>query len=478
MEDPLLGKPARNRPVTHISLNLLSGMLLSMRVVPDGRDGNVVFGRTLRWGEADDGRGVTVARGEEFTIPKGRLVVQLDHIDSLSELGPGGYAPVANTIWTWYQVGPHPDAGVYRALLSLARRVDTAHELWAIAVKQRKEALDTWLGVTLPPDIVALLLRAHPDFEAVASFAADISPDGRLTTDWLAAGPAGVALIRDGSVTLLAGGEIDSLATHRYLSGGRLVAQRNGSVRLLARYSGARLASAEEFAQAANRVLRSGATGALEREAAPAAEPVAEPMQEEAPAAGGRVLPRLFAMMPASKYWRVPVIAVALAAGAAVMTPLLAGRFLFDEVLAPDGRFAGRLLLAVGLILLTLLAEVGAKVTWGWTNAAFIHDLEVTLKRSAVGSLQRLSMRFYSARHTGEMMTRLEQDASDIALLFHIIAPSALTGGLFLAGSLVAMLALDWQLAAAAILPFPLLFIVLTRIDIVVVSARYGRHPQ
>ena len=49
-------------PVTHISLNLPSGMLLSMRVVPDGRDGNVVFGRTLRWGEADDGRGVPVAR--------------------------------------------------------------------------------------------------------------------------------------------------------------------------------------------------------------------------------------------------------------------------------------------------------------------------------------------------------------------------------------------------------------------------------
>ena len=320
--------------------------------------------------------------------------------------------------------------------------------------------------MTLPPDIVALLLRAHPDFEAVASFAADISPDGRLTDDWLAAGPAGVALIRNGGVTLLAADEIDSIATHRYLSGGRLVAQRNGSVRLLARYSGARLAAAEEFAQAANRVLRSGAPGALEQEASPTAEPVAEPVQEAAPAAGGRVLPRLFAMMPASKYWRVPVIAVALAAGAgaAVMAPLLAGRFLFDEVLAPEGRFAGRLLLAVGLILLALIAEVAAKVTWGWTNAAFIHDLEVTLKRSAFGSLQRLSMRFYSARHTGEMMTRLEQDASDIALLFHIIAPSALTGGLFLAGSLVVMLALDWQLAAAAILPFPLLFIVFRRI--------------
>ena len=246
--------------------------------------------------------------------------------------------------------------------------------------------------MTLPSDIAALLRRVEPEFEAVASFAADISPDGRLTTVWLAVGAAGVAVVRDGRVTLLAAGEIDRLATHPYLSGGRLVAQRDGGVRLLARYSGARLAAAEAFAQAANRVLRSGAPDALEREAVPAAETGSEPAPEAA-AADGRVLPRLFAMMPPSKYWRVPVIAVALAAaaGAAVMAPLIAGRFLFDEVLAPDGRFAGRLLLAVGLILLALLAEVGARVTWGWTNAAFIHDLEVTSSapRSARCSVSR-----------------------------------------------------------------------------------------
>lgn len=183
-------------------------------------------------------------------------------------------------------------------------------------------------------------------------------------------------------------------------------------------------------------------------------------------AAAGRVLPRLLALMPAGKYWRLPVIALALAgtAAGAVLAPLLAGRFLFDEVLAADGRFAGRLLLAVGLILAARLATVACNVTWGWANATLIHDLEVTLKRSAFGSLQRLSMRFYGARHTGEMMTRLEQDASDVALLFHVIAPSALTGGLFVAGSMAAMLLLDWQLALAAILPFPLLFILFRRI--------------
>lgn len=192
----------------------------------------------------------------------------------------------------------------------------------------------------------------------------------------------------------------------------------------------------------------------------------AESSAAESNTAAGRVLPRLFALMPAGKYWRLPVIGAGLAGAAAgaVLAPLLAGRFLFDEVLAPDGRFAGRLLLAVGLILAARLATVACSVTWGWANATMIHDLEVTLKRSAFGSLQRLSMRFYGARHTGEMMTRLEQDASDVALLFHIIAPSALTGGLFVAGSMAAMLLLDWQLAVAAILPFPLLFILFRRV--------------
>ena len=179
-----------------------------------------------------------------------------------------------------------------------------------------------------------------------------------------------------------------------------------------------------------------------------------------------RVLPRLVAMMPRSKYWRLPVFCLALAggAGAAVVAPFLAGRFLFDEVFSPQGRFAGMVLLAVGLILLARLAEVGFRITWGWVNAAFIHDLEITLKRTAFHSLQRLSMRFHTARHTGELMTRLEQDASDVALLFHIIAPSALHGGIFLAGSLAAMLLLDWQLAIAAILPFPILLIAFRRI--------------
>jgi len=335
--------------------------------------------------------------------------------------------------------------------------------------------------VTLPEDISALLARERPRFRGAAAFRADISRDGRLQDEWLVAGGDLLAHVRDGSVHWIGAEEIGALATHAYLGGGRITVQRRAEALLLARYSGARIADAEAFVDAANRILRTSGGGPASAAGAERGA-VAGTMTDDESGAGtaaaegagggsaaqdiGRVLPRLVAMMPRSKYWRLPVFCLALAggAGAAVAAPFLAGRFLFDEVLSPQGRFAGMMLLAAGLILLARLAEVGFRITWGWVNAAFIHDLEVTLKRTAFHSLQRLSMRFHTGRHSGELMTRLEQDASDVALLFHIIAPSALHGGIFLAGSLVAMLLLDWQLAIAAIVPFPVLLIAFRRI--------------
>ena len=83
------------KPITHLSLNIfpdkdVDTTLLSLRVIPDGREGNTVFGRTLRCKEAADGMGVVVKGGEEFTIRAGQLVVELEHVDRLSEPRRGG----------------------------------------------------------------------------------------------------------------------------------------------------------------------------------------------------------------------------------------------------------------------------------------------------------------------------------------------------------------------------------------------------
>ena len=114
-------------------------LLFYSRLVPDGREGNKVFARSLRPGEEDTGEGVNVRAGEQLIIRAGGLVVNSDEIDALSPKGYGGYAPVANTVWTWYSiVGERVGFFVY--LYALARRLDAAHAAWELAIRERDNA--------------------------------------------------------------------------------------------------------------------------------------------------------------------------------------------------------------------------------------------------------------------------------------------------------------------------------------------------
>ena len=105
--------------------------LIGVRVVPAGRDGNKVFGRTLADGEPDSGEPVTFFpyAGEELHFPPGSVRIFLRDLDEGNLPGPDGYAPVSNTLWTWLIVAAPPDPTLFRFLFAAAQRLDTAHSL-------------------------------------------------------------------------------------------------------------------------------------------------------------------------------------------------------------------------------------------------------------------------------------------------------------------------------------------------------------
>ena len=118
----------------------LSGELLFYnRLVPDGREGNKVYARSLRPGEEDTGEVVNINAGDELVIRAGGLVINSDEIDALSPKGFGGYAPVANTIWTWYSIVGE-QVGFFVYIFALARRLDAAHAAWELAIQERDKA--------------------------------------------------------------------------------------------------------------------------------------------------------------------------------------------------------------------------------------------------------------------------------------------------------------------------------------------------
>ncbi len=114
-------------------------LLFYGRLVPDGREGNKVYARSLRPGEEDTGEGVNLNAGDELVIRPGGLVINSDEIDALSPKGFGGYAPVANTIWTWYSIMGE-QVGFFVYLFALARRLDAAHAAWELAMQERDKA--------------------------------------------------------------------------------------------------------------------------------------------------------------------------------------------------------------------------------------------------------------------------------------------------------------------------------------------------
>ena len=121
-------------PITYISINLgpdagVDDAVVGVRVVPEGRNGNEVYGRTLHIDESDTGEGIILVAGEKLVFPPGSVKVTLKDVDRYVDPEVDGYASVANTVWTWLQIPPSPCHAYFLYMLAASRRLDRAHAL-------------------------------------------------------------------------------------------------------------------------------------------------------------------------------------------------------------------------------------------------------------------------------------------------------------------------------------------------------------
>ena len=130
------------KPITYMSFNLGSDadvdsqLLVGIRVIPTSRDGSTVFARTLNYGELDSGEGIVLQPGERLLFPPGSVKATIQDIDRGNTPDSDGYAVIANTVWTWLQIGPSPDQSIFYYLFAAARRLDSAHALCVSTIRE------------------------------------------------------------------------------------------------------------------------------------------------------------------------------------------------------------------------------------------------------------------------------------------------------------------------------------------------------
>ena len=155
-------------------------------------------------------------------------------------------------------------------------------------------------------------------------------------------------------------------------------------------------------------------------------------------------------------YWRrlVLVLAISLISTATTLVIPYLSKDLIDNALV--GRDLGALrrivywFIALGILGFVLNVTSGLRYTR--VSAEILFDMRLSL----YAHLQRLSPRFYARTRLGDIVSRLNNDISEIQRVAAEAALAWVGNVLFLIGSLVMMVWLDWRLALIALAPMPI----------------------
>lgn len=163
----------------------------------------------------------------------------------------------------------------------------------------------------------------------------------------------------------------------------------------------------------------------------------------------------------------VLVLTYTLSAVMSIAWPYLIGKVLFDHVIAKDDVYLARFGLdnKYALALLGVaLVMIGVRVIQGLSNYLQIYVMANVsstavrdIKTDVFDAMSRLSLRFYTDKQTGGLMTRVLSDSERVRDFFIDGLPMIFVHGITIIVTFVVMYRLNWQMALIACILLPLL---------------------
>ena len=160
-------------------------------------------------------------------------------------------------------------------------------------------------------------------------------------------------------------------------------------------------------------------------------------------------------------YWRrlVLVLVISLISTTTTLFIPYLSKDLIDKALI--GRDLDALRRIVGWFIALGVFGFILNVTSGLRYTRVSAEILFDMRLSLYAHLQRLSPRYYARTRLGDIVSRLNNDISEIQRVAAEAALAWVGNVLFLAGSLVMMIWLDWRLALIALAPLPISLIAL-----------------
>ncbi len=142
-----------------------------------------------------------------------------------------------------------------------------------------------------------------------------------------------------------------------------------------------------------------------------------------------------------------------------VVLPYFQGAALFDEVLNQSHPNYGKIFRLVGFLVLLQTVSILLTILYGRRNARFANEIVYNMRSDVFASMQRLSIRFFTDKETGSLMTRVNSDAEEVQWFMLDGIPFLIMNFLKLAGVAAIMIAMKPGLSVLVLIPAP--FIIL-----------------
>lgn len=146
--------------------------------------------------------------------------------------------------------------------------------------------------------------------------------------------------------------------------------------------------------------------------------------------------------------------------------PYLSGTVLFDWVLKDNGQadiwgidLYGNILPIIGVMVLFQLLSMGVSMIYSSFIAKVSGEMVYRIKTDVFEAMQRLSMRFFSNKMTGNLMTRINSDTNEILFFFIDGVPYVITSVLNIIAMGSFMMAMNPWLGILCLIPPPFIFL-------------------
>lgn len=127
----------------------------------------------------------------------------------------------------------------------------------------------------------------------------------------------------------------------------------------------------------------------------------------------------------------------------AVISPWFGSKLLYDDVLTEGGKYYGQVLFVVLIMLATdILGKITGLVS-GIITAKVVPTVTHNLRTKIYSSMQKLSLKFFTSKQTGSLMSRVDRDSNNIYNFFVDIVPYGIANVIKLSGVAGIMFALS-----------------------------------